>query len=72
MSCAKFTRNVDWEIEGPKLQKRIIEALDKTILPDLNKVICDEFYMTPKDLRLIIDQNTGAGFSIAPNFSQSA
>ena len=64
--------NVNWEIEGPKLQKRIIEALDKTILPDLTKVICDEFYMTPKDFKTNYRSKHGAGFSIAPNFSQSA
>ena len=64
--------NVNWEIEGPKLQKRIIEALDKTILPDLTKVICDEFYMTPKDFKANYRSKHGAGFSIAPNFSQSA
>ena len=64
--------NVVWEIEGAKLQKRIIEALDKTILPDLTKVICDEFYMTPKDFKTNYRSKHGAGFSIAPNFSQSA
>ena len=64
--------NIDWEIEGPKLQKRIIRALDESILPDLEKNIVDPFYMTPgdfKDRYLSVD---GAGFSVAPLFSQSA
>ena len=64
--------NVEWEIEGERLQNRIIEALDKTILPELNKVICDEFFMTPLDFKKDYRSKHGAGFSIAPNFSQSA
>ena len=63
---------VDWEEEGGKLKDRIIHALDLTILPQLKKKICDEFYMTPIDFKNNYRSTHGAGFSIAPNFSQSA
>ena len=64
--------NVDWSKEGIKLQNRIVEALEKTILPELKKNICDDFFMTPIDFKNKYRSTHGAGFSIAPIFSQSA
>ena len=64
--------NVNWAIEGDKLKDRIVDALDNTILPDLKKYICDDFFMTPVDFKNNYRSTHGAGFSIAPNFSQSA
>ena len=62
----------DWAIEGPKLRDRIVAALDKTTLPNLSKTITADFYMTPKDFEKNYLSEHGAGFSIAPLFSQSA
>jgi phytoene desaturase len=62
----------DWAIEGPKLRDRIVAALDKTILPNLTKTITEDFYMTPKEFEENYLSEHGAGFSIAPLFSQSA
>lgn len=62
----------DWAIEGPKLRDRIVAALDKTTLPNLSKTITADFYMTPKDFERNYLSEHGAGFSIAPLFSQSA
>ncbi len=64
--------NVDWSVEGIKLQARIVKALELTILPDLQKNISDDFFMTPVDFKNNYRSTHGAGFSIAPNFSQSA
>ncbi len=63
---------VNWNKEAPKLKNRIILSLEKTILPSLSKYICDEFYMTPEDFKKNYRSKYGAGFSIAPIFSQSA
>ncbi len=63
---------VNWEVEGDKLKNRIVDALHLTILPELKKNICNEFYMTPIDFKNNYRSTHGAGFSIAPNFSQSA
>ena len=41
---------INWNESGPKLQDRISRHLD-TILPDLDKVISDPFYMTPEDFK---------------------
>ena len=64
--------DTDWDAEGHALRDRIVVALEKTILPDLNKYITDDFWMTPKDFHRDYKSVWGAGFSIAPILSQSA
>lgn len=63
---------VDWKQEGPALRERIVSALDRTILPGLQDTIIEDFYMTPEDFKSRYRSMHGAGFSIAPNFLQSA
>ena len=62
----------DWAVEGPKLQARIVDALDKTMLPGLKQSITADFFMTPADFETRYLSYAGAGFSIAPYFTQSA
>jgi phytoene desaturase len=64
--------NIDWSVEGPRLQARIIAALDATILPGLKDTITAEFAMTPEDFQTDYLSAHGAGFSVAPLFRQSA
>ena len=64
--------SVDWEIEGPLLQERIVNALGNTILPDLASTICSTFFMTPEDFKNNYLTAYGSGFSVAPTFKQSA
>ena len=64
--------DIDWSVEGPKLKARIIDALERTILPDLGAHIRADFYMTPDDFRHNYQSVHGSGFSIAPLFRQSA
>ena len=63
---------IDWAIEEPKLRARIIDALDKTMLPSLKKHLRSPFSMTPEDFATDYLSYQGAGFSIAPLFTQSA
>lgn len=62
----------NWHTEGPKLQKRIVTALSDSILPQLEKHIVSDFWMSPEDFKTEYKSIWGAGFSIAPLFSQSA
>jgi phytoene desaturase len=64
--------NIDWDKEGPRLRQRIVDALDKTMLPGLNETITADFYMTPADFQHDYLSEAGAGFSVAPHFTQSA
>jgi phytoene synthase len=63
---------IDWAVEGPRLQARIVSALEKTILPGLGDCITSDFYMTPENFRSDYLSAYGAGFSVAPLFRQSA
>jgi phytoene desaturase len=64
--------NINWEKEGPRLRDRIVNALDRTILPGLKTTITADFYKTPEDFQEEYLSVHGAGFSVAPLFRQSA
>jgi phytoene desaturase len=63
---------INWEQEGPRLQERIVKALSDSILPELEKHMVADFYMTPENFAHDYLSAGGAGFSVAPLFSQSA
>ena len=63
---------VDWAVEAPRLRDRIVAALDRSMLPGLASSITADFYMTPEDFAGDYLSVDGAGFSVAPVFSQSA
>jgi phytoene desaturase len=63
---------IDWDEKGPQLRDRIVAALSNTIMPDLENIISDDFWMTPEDFKTNYRSMHGAGFSIAPLFTQSA
>lgn len=64
--------DVDWAVEGRRLRDRIVRALDRSILPGLEQSIVHDFWMTPCDFLEDYLSVGGAGFSIAPVFTQSA
>lgn len=62
----------DWAKSAPALRDRIVAALGRTMLPDLEATITEEFFMTPKDFEKDYLSQHGAGFSVSPLFRQSA
>jgi len=67
-----LTAGIDWDAQGPRLRDRIVAALGGTLLPGLDQTIRADFFMTPEDFETRYLSPAGAGFSIAPHFSQSA
>jgi len=63
---------INWAVQGPRLQARIVAALEKTMLPGLSECITSDFYMTPENFRSDYLSAHGAGFSVSPLFRQSA
>ena len=61
-----------WEEEGDRYKKKILKALENTILPGLGKHLKTCFYMTPVDFKKDYLSYNGSGFSISPIFTQSA
>ena len=64
--------DIDWEKESVALRNRVIDALQGTILPNLKENLVHDFWMTPEDFANDYLSPAGAGFSIAPSFTQSA
>lgn len=64
--------DIDWDEMAPQLRTRIVSALEDTIMPNLSETITDDFWMTPQDFKKDYRSMHGAGFSIAPLFTQSA
>ena len=64
--------DIDWQAEAPRLRDRIVRALDRTLLPGLHQTMVSDFFMTPEDFQHDYLSVAGAGFSIAPYFTQSA
>jgi phytoene desaturase len=63
---------LDWSREAPLLRNRIVSALETTLMPGLSAAIRAEHVMTPQDFADDYLSVDGAGFSIAPHFTQSA
>ena len=63
---------IDWQVEGPLLRASIIQTLSRMILPDIQQHMVADFFKTPNDFAAEYLSVHGAGFSIAPVFTQSA
>ena len=63
---------VYWQPEGPKPRDRIVAALDASLLPGLSPTITSDCFMTLQDFARDDLSVAGAGFSVAPLFTQSA
>jgi phytoene desaturase len=64
--------DIDWNVVGSDLRNKCVAALEKYTLPGLSDCIVEDFWMTPKDFETNYLSPAGAGFSIAPSFTQSA
>jgi phytoene desaturase len=64
--------DVDWEHEGEAYAQKILDALDKSIMPGVKDSVAVQFHMTPQDFAHDYHTHLGTGFSIAPTLTQSA
>ncbi|MEL7218628.1 MAG: phytoene desaturase, partial [Pseudomonadota bacterium] len=64
--------DINWETQGSVLRDRVVKALQETMLPGLEEHLVHDFWMTPDDFAHDYLSPAGAGFSIAPSFTQSA
>ena len=63
---------INWEIEGEKMKKLIIDKMEKDLMPNLKENIVEDFYLTPDYFEKDLNTKYGSGFSIQPKFTQSA
>ncbi len=63
---------INWSVEGKKFKNIVIEKMEKTLLPNLQNNIINDFYLTPDYFEKELNTKYGSGFSIQPQFTQSA
>ncbi|MDB3982900.1 phytoene desaturase family protein [Candidatus Pelagibacter sp.] len=63
---------IDWNMEGKKMKKLIIDKMEKDLMPNLKDNIIEDFYLTPDYFEKELNTKFGSGFSIQPKFTQSA
>lgn len=64
--------DTDWAQMGASYRNRIVDHLQRHILPDLKQHIVEDFFVTPLNFRDDLNTLHGTGFSIQPTFGQSA
>ena len=63
---------IDWDIEGEKMKKLVIDKMEEDLMPNLKENIVEDFYLTPDYFEKDLNTKYGSGFSIQPKFTQSA
>jgi phytoene desaturase len=64
--------SVNWQEEGDKFAKKVLQFLESTILPRLQEHLVDSFFVTPEHFRDNLLTHHGTGFSVQPTLMQSA
>lgn len=63
---------VDWSEMGPILEKRILDEVERRLIPDLHGRIVTKFHYTPDDFARDLNAHMGSAFSLEPILTQSA
>ena len=65
-------QDIDWATEGPKYRDRILESLERRLLPGLRENLVTTRIFTPADFKGELNAHLGAAFSLEPILTQSA
>jgi len=63
---------INWSDEGEKFKELVLNKMDKTVLPGIKENVVSDFYLTPDYFAKELSTLHGSGFSIQPQFTQSA
>jgi phytoene desaturase len=63
---------IDWDEVGPKLEKMILDELERRLIPDIHSRIITKFSYAPKDFKQDLNAHMGSAFSLEPVLWQSA
>ncbi len=63
---------LDWEKEAPLYRDRILQILEKRMMPGLKERVDTVFHYTPKDFETDLNSYLGSAFSLEPILTQSA
>ena len=63
---------INWKNEGEKFKKLVLNKMETTVLPGIKENVVSDFYLTPDYFAKDLSTLHGSGFSIQPQFTQSA
>jgi len=63
---------IDWDVEGPRLEKMILDEIGRRLIPDIHDRIITKFSYAPKDFKQDLSAHMGSAFSLEPLLWQSA
>ena len=63
---------IDWDREGPRYARRILEILKERMLPGLSARLGEVFHFGPADFEQELNSHLGSAFSLEPVLTQSA
>jgi phytoene desaturase len=63
---------IDWEAVAPLYADRIIEEIERRLIPELRERIVTRFHYTPADFASDLNAHQGSAFSLEPLLTQSA
>jgi phytoene desaturase len=63
---------IDWDEIGPILEGRILDEIERRLIPDIRDRIVTKFSYTPKDFSHDLNAHLGSAFSLEPTLDQSA
>ncbi len=70
-NTAKFPADWDGDV-GEILKERILDEVQKRLIPDIRERIVTEFYYSPSDFGRDLNAHMGSAFSLEPVLTQSA
>lgn len=63
---------IDWEVEGPRYADRILNEIERRLIPDIRSRIVTRFHYAPPDFASDLNAHLGSAFSLEPLLTQSA
>jgi phytoene desaturase len=63
---------LNWDEVGPKLEKMILDELERRLIPDIHSRIVTKFSYAPSDFKTDLNAHMGSAFSLEPVLWQSA
>jgi len=63
---------IDWDVEGPRFAERILDEIERRLIPDIRSRIVTQFHYAPPDFSQDLAAHMGSAFSLEPLLTQSA
>lgn len=64
--------SIDWDVEGPRYARRILQILEERMLPGLGSRLGTVFHFGPQEFEQELNSHLGSAFSLEPLLTQSA